>query len=406
MTSPLPAASATGRGAERLPSALAALEAGRRAGLHLGAQLYVSLGFETVADLAVGEARPGEALTPDHLMLWLSSTKPLTAVAIAQLWEAGLLELDDPVARHLPAFAAGGKEAVTVRHLLTHTGGVRMAGHGWPRRGWDEIVAAVCARKLEPGWVPGRKAGYHQLASWFVLGELVQRLAGRPFVDYVQQEICRPLGMDDCWIGMPAERYREYVAAGRLAPMYDTADDAAVDGAAPEPRPDAPRPDALRPLGWDAEERVVPPSPAGNGHGPMRGLGRFYEALLAGGRPPGGGAASRVLSPQAVVAMTSRQRTGMFDHTFQHVMDWGLGFILDSKQYGADTVPYAYGRLGSPRTFGHSGYRTSTAFADPEAGLVVALAMNGAPSAEVHEARVRDVLDAVYRDLGVAWEEA
>jgi CubicO group peptidase (beta-lactamase class C family) len=174
--------------------------------------------------------------------------------------------------------------------------------------------------------------------------------------------------------------------------MYDTA----------EPESGTPP----SPLGWDAEERVVPPSPAGNGHGPMRGLGRFYVALLAGGRPPGGGAASRVLSPQAVAALTARHRTGMFDHTFQHVMDWGLGFILDSKQYGADTVPYAYGRLCSPRTFGHSGYRTSTAFADPEAGLVVALAMNGAPSAAAHEARIRDVLDAVYRDLGVAWEAA
>lgn len=375
-----------GRTGERLPRTLAALDATRRQGLHLGAQLYVSLGFETAADLAVGEVRPGEPLTADHLMLWLSSTKPLTAVAVAQLWEAGALDLDDPVARHLPEFAAGGKERVTVRHLLTHTGGLRMANPGWPERTMAEVVAAVSARKLEPGWVPGRKAGYHQLASWFVLGEIVQRLDGRRFADYVQQEICRPLGMDDCWVGMPAERYRDYRAAGRIAPTYDTEEG--------EPREH----------GWDAEARVAPPSPAGNGHGPMRGLGRFYEALLAGGRPPGGAAASRILSPQAVEAMTARHRTGLFDHTFQHVIDWGLGFIVDSKQYGADTVPYAYGRLCSPRTYGHSGYRSSTGFADPEHRLVVALAMNGTPSAADHERRIRQVLDAVYVDLGLAGE--
>lgn len=251
-----------------------------------------------------------------------------------------------------------------------------------------EVVAALSARKLEPGWVPGEKAGYHQLASWFVLGEIVQRLDGRPFADYVQEEICGPLGMEDCWVGMPAERYRAYAEAGRLAPMFDT--ERAAEGGAP------------REQGWDAEARVAPPSPAGNGYGPMRGLGRFYEALLAGGRPPGGDAASRILSPQAVEAMTARHRSGLFDHTFQHVIDWGLGFIVDSKQYGADTVPYAYGRLCSRRTYGHSGYRSSTGFADPVHRLVVALAMNGTPSAAAHEQRVREVLDAVYLDLGLA----
>ncbi|HMB53754.1 MAG TPA: serine hydrolase domain-containing protein [Thermoanaerobaculia bacterium] len=376
---------------ERLPRTLAALDTARRRGLHLGAQLYVSLDFETVADLAVGEVRPGEPLTADHLMLWLSSTKPLTAVAVGQLWEAGALDLDDPVARHVPEFAAGGKERVTVRHLLTHTGGVRMANPGWPERSMAEVVAALSARKLEPGWVPGEKAGYHQLASWFVLGEIVQRLDGRPFADYVQEEICGPLGMEDCWVGMPAERYRAYAEAGRFAPMFDT--EQAAEGGTP------------REQGWDAEARVVPPSPAGNGYGPMRGLGRFYEALLAGGRPPGGDAASRILSPQAVEAMTARHRTGLFDHTFQHVIDWGLGFIVDSKQYGADTVPYAYGRLCSRRTYGHSGYRSSTGFADPVHRLVVALAMNGTPSAAAHEQRVREVLDAVYLDLELAAPE-
>lgn len=96
----------------------------------------------------------------------------------------------------------------------------------------------------------------------------------------------------------------------------------------------------------------------------------------------------------------------MFDHTFQHVMDWGLGFICDSKQYGADTVPYAYGTSCSPRTWGHSGYRSSTGFADAHHRLVVALAMNGQPEADVHERRVRQVLDALYRDLGLAGEVA
>lgn len=394
-----------GTGADRLPRTLAALEAGRRQGLHLGSQLYVSLDFEPLADLALGEARPGEPLTPDHLMLWLSSTKPVTAVAVAQLWEQGLLELDDPVAVHLPEFAVGGKEAVTVRHLLTHTAGIRMPRDGWPGDDWEAILATICARKLEPNWVPGEKAGYHQSSSWFVLGELVQRLGGRPFAEAIRQEIFAPLGCDDCWIGMPRERFDAYSAEGRLISMFDTA---AKEGGPAEGGPgEETGTRKLRPVGWETDpRRAVVPSPGGNGYGPMRGLGRFYEALLAGGRPPSAGAAARILSPQAVEAITARHRVGMYDHTFQHVMDWGLGFICDSKQYGADTVPYAYGRLCSRRTWGHSGYRSSTGFADARHRLVVAWAVNGLPEATVHETRVRDVMDALYLDLELAEEPA
>lgn len=83
-------------------------------------------------------------------------------------------------------------------------------------------------------------------------------------------------------------------------------------------------------------------------------------------------------------------------------MDWGLGFIIDSKQYGVETVPYGDGRLCSPRTFGHSGYRSVVGCGDPEHGLAVVLAMNGTPADAAHERRVRDVLDAIYLDLGLA----
>jgi CubicO group peptidase (beta-lactamase class C family) len=365
---------------DRLPRTREAIEAGIRDRLHLGAQLHVSLHGEPVADAALGENRPGEPLTRDHLMLWLSSTKPVPAVAVAQLWERGRLELDDPVARHVPEFAAHGKEGITLRHLLTHTSGIRMLDTGWPRATWEEIVAKICAMKPEPRWVPGKKAGYHQASSWFILGEVVQRVGGLPFPVYVRREICEPLGMADSWIGMPPERYLSYRQAGRIGAMWNTEGEERQDH------------------GWDTEERVVRPSPGGNGYGPVRNLARFYEMLLGRGSWRG----RRVLLPQTVEAFTSPHRVGMMDATFKHVLDWGLGFIVNSIQYGAETVPYGYGHHASPRTFGHSGYRSSTGFADPERGLAVALAFNGTPGNERHEQRIRSVLDAVYEDLGLA----
>lgn len=365
---------------DRLPRAREAIEAGIGEGLHLGAQLYVSLRGETVADAALGEDRPGEPLTRDHLMLWLSSTKPVTAVAVAQLWERGLLELDDAVAKHVPEFAANGKEGITLRHLLTHTAGIRMLDIGWPQRTWEEIVAKICAMKPEPRWLPGEKAGYHQASSWFILGEVVQRLGGRPFPVYMREEIFAPLGMEDCWIGMPRERYLSYQASGRIGAMWNT------EGTEPAPH------------GWDSEERCVNPSPGGNGYGPLRELGRFYEMLLARGTLNG----RRLLLPQTVETFTAVHRVGMMDATFKHVLDWGLGFIINSARYGAETVPYGYGHHASPRTFGHSGYRSSVAFGDPEPGLAVALAFNGTPGNDTHERRIRAVLDAIYEDVGLA----
>ncbi|HVS00063.1 MAG TPA: serine hydrolase domain-containing protein [Thermoanaerobaculia bacterium] len=367
---------------DRLPRTRQAIEEGIQQGLHLGSQLYVSMRGEVVADAALGEDRPGTPLTADHLMLWLSSTKPVAAVALAQLWERGRVELDDPVARHLPEFGANGKETITLRHLLTHTGGIRMLDVGWPALPWEEIVARICAMKPEPRWVPGRKAGYHQASSWFILGEVVHRVDGRRFERYVRDEIFEPLGLDDAWVGMPPERYHAYRAADRIGAMWDTS--------GPEPKPH----------GWDAEERCVRCHPGGNGYGPMRALGRFYEMLLAGGSLREG-EGSHLLSPQAVEALAARHRAGMQDATFKHVLDWGLGVIVNSSQYGAETVPYGYGHHASPRTFGHSGYRSSTGFADPENGLAVALVFNGTPANDSHERRVRAVLDALYEDLGL-----
>jgi CubicO group peptidase (beta-lactamase class C family) len=374
MTSDLPAPPS------RLPETWAALQAGIDEGLHLGSQLYVSLRGVVVADAALGENAPGEPLTRDHLMLWLSSTKPVTAFCIAQLWERGRLELDDPVARHLPELAAHGKGGITVRHLLTHTAGIRMLDTGWPAAPWAELIARIAGSRPEPRWPPGGRAGYHLASSWFILGDLVRRLDGRPFERYVRDEMLEPLGLLDSWVGIPPERLAEYEAAGRLGHLYNT------EGSPP------------RRHGWTSPDRLTCTHPGGNGYGPIRELGRFYEMLLGRGELGG----TRVLSPQTVEACTARHRVGMIDQTFRHELDWGLGVILDSKRHGPETVPYGYGRLCSPRTFGHSGYRSSVGFADPEHGLAAALVWNGTPSNEAHERRVRAVLDALYRDLGLA----
>ncbi|MEX0652834.1 MAG: serine hydrolase domain-containing protein, partial [Phycisphaeraceae bacterium] len=232
---------------------------------------------------------------------------------------------------------------------------------------------------IERDWQPGEKAGYHVHTGWFLLAELVQRASGERFPGYVRQHIFEPLGMNDSWIGMPAERYDAY--GDRIAVMMDTSKEDAkpwIDSA-------------------DLKAWVTHPRPSGNGYGPVRELGWFYEALLAGGERHG----QRILQPDTIATFTARHRVNTYDHTFRHTMDWGLGFMVDSKRHGADTVPYGFGDHASEQAFGHSGNQSSAGFADPAHGLVVAVVFNGMPGEPRHQRRVRDVLSAVYEDLGL-----
>ena len=361
-----------------LPRTSAAIERGMSAGLHIGAQLYVSTDGKAVTDLAFGEARPGVPMTPDTLMVWLSAGKPITAVAIAQLWERGLLGLDDLVVRYIPEFGPHGKDRITIRQLLTHTAGIRGVANAWTDEPWDTIIARICAARPEPGWVPGEKAGYHLASSWYVLGEIVRRVSGRPLDQFAREEIFQPLGMKDSWLALPPERYAEY--GQRIGWMRD---DESNQG------PDVPN------MSDDTMAGAALLKPGRSARGPARELGYFYEALLAGGVRNG----TRILSPETVRAMTTPQRLGMFDRTFKHVMDWGLGFIIDSKRYDKGAAPYGYGAHASPRAFGHGGSQSSTGFADPEHGLAVALIFNGRCGEERHDQRLRSVLAALYEDL-------
>lgn len=362
-----------------LPRTTAVLQQGITDGLHLGAIVHVFHQGKVAADGAIGEARPGMPMTPEQLVIWWSMTKPSVAVAMARLWEAGEVGIDDPVARFIPEFAANGKEAVTVRHCLTHTGGFRDGDQvrslaADPDEAWDETTTGICAVALEPGWVPGRKAGYHLGCSMHILGEIVARVTATPFRTFVLDEVFLPLGMDECHVGMSAEQAAAF--GDRIGTMYNT---------------DLPEPMALDIA--DSPAFLLRSVPGGGGRGPMRQLALLYRMLLGEGQLDG----TRILSPQTVSAITARHRTGMHDETFGVVMDWGLGFAIDTG---------AMGRHCSPRAFGHGGAQSSQAMADPEHDLVAVVQTNGMCGNERHYQRLDAVWSALYEDLGLADPDA
>ena len=341
---------------------------------HLGAQLCVMRSGDVLIDEAFGAAREGVPMTRDSRTLWFSAGKPVTAVAIAQLVERGALAWETRVAEVIPEFAAHGKDAVTVRHLLTHTGGLRNADSVDPTLDWGEQIARICDLPPEPEWVPGQRAGYHIWATWQLLGEIVRRVSGKPVEEFVRENIFQPLGMKDSALALRNSSIPNRQSL--IAFVYDTSTGEA------KPRDD-----------WNSTAGLTRCRPGGSARGPVRELARFYEAMRRGGE--------NILRPETVATITSRQRAGMFDETFQFKMDAGLGFILNSNRDGFQ-MPYGYGRHAARDTFGHSGNQSSCAFADPENELVVAWVCNGLPGERKHQARQRAINSSIYEDLGLS----
>lgn len=362
-----------------LPETSQVIRTGIERGLQTGLQLFVSRGDQVIADCGFGESIPGVELTADTIMLWMSAGKPLTAVAILQLVEQGLLELDGKVSEWIPEFAAGGKESVRLHHLLTHTGGFPKVESGWPDLSWDETISRICKSPLEDGWRIGTSAGYHTSSSWYILGELIQRVdpGQRSFSHYLREQICLPIGMHDTWNGMPEEVWSD--RADRIGPMSQR------------------EKGRMELLPWHDVEHCRAVSPGANSRGPVRELGRFYNCLLKGGELD----RQRILSEESVELMTSRHREGLYDQTLFHTVDFGLGVILDSNRYGADTVPYGYSPYCSESTFGHGGSQSSIGFADPDSELVVCYVANCRIGEPRHQKRNREIVSAIYRDLGL-----
>lgn len=358
---------------EQFPTAWEVLNQLAERGLYSGVQLYVSYDAKPLANISCGVANANEPLTPSHRMLWLSSGKPLAAVLIGQLWEQRILQIDDPVCRWIPEFEQHGKGPITIRHLLTHTAGFRTVDTGWPDAPWKTVIEKICAAPLDSNWEIGKTAGYHLVTSWFILGEIVRRITGQAIPAAIEAWVLSKAGMGHTSQSLLPVGAR----AMPVAPMYWR------------------HQGEITPLDWHLPPRSEAISLGSNTWGPIADLGRFYETMLAAAA----GLRPDFLTAPTAVALTSPQRVGEFDLTLQHKVDFGLGFIVCSNRYGADTVPYGFGTQCSPRGFGHGGSQSSVGFADPERKLVVAYAFNTMCGEGQHQRRAKQLNDALEADL-------
>jgi CubicO group peptidase (beta-lactamase class C family) len=349
------------------------LERQRADGWQDGAQCYVSLGGEVLLDASVGESCPGRALESDDLMLLYSAGKPVTVIAVLQLWEQGRLGLDDRVGDYIDDWGAG-KERCTIRHVLTHTGGfpnadAKLFDHDVP---YDEVVAHIAVARAR--WEPGTDAAYHPSSGWKILGAIVERVDGRPIDRYVRDEVFTPLGVENMRLGIPLDEQR--ALGERITPVYWRGHSMPVfdaDG-------------GLQMVPYRVDQHHNEPGfiakvePGGGMRAPARELGQFYESLL--------GLGPSLLEPRTVEAMSAVHRYGIKDRLFRRNIPWGLG------------VQVVFTGGTGRRAFGHGGMASSRALADPEYGLVLVVVTNGLPGFLQAEQRLFQVTDAVYSALG------
>ncbi|MEV0620642.1 serine hydrolase domain-containing protein [Nonomuraea sp. NPDC050404] len=349
-----------------------AFAANLASGLEIGAAVSVYLHGRKVVDLWGGLADPGTGRPwrRDTLQIVYSTTKAITAACALLLAQRGELDLDAPVARYWPEFAAGGKEHVPVRWLLTHQAGLPTLDRTiTPAEAiaWEPMVKALAAQR--PYWEPGTEHGYHGLTYGWLVGEVVRRVSGRGIGTFLRQEIAEPHGLD-LWIGLPGS---EHHRVSRIVTDAAAFDPSSIDlEAVPEAMREVmahyadpasltvralnlvqPPLDHNDPAEWAAE------MPSTNGVCTARALARFYAALI--GEVDG----RRILTRDALTAATAEQAAGV-DRVLRVPVRIGTGFGLPAP----DTYWY------SPTAFGFGGLGGSIGFADPDSGLAFGYVMN------------------------------
>ena len=355
-----------------------AIEQGAARHLHTGVQVYVSVGGEVVLNAGFGEAGPGRPLDEAAIMLWRSAGKPVTAAAILSLVEQAALRLDSTVRDCLPQ-AGGDVGSITIAELLTHTSGLPLLDTGWPALSWEDTLQRI----LTAGPRDRAVAAYQPQSTWFMLGEILRRhtdpadtsASANPIDAALRRRLFSVVGMDEVWCGLPDH----LVSSPRLPCYYERQRGQLTDS------------------DYGTAAWLKAPSPGGNLRGPVRVLGEFYEMLMRGGVAADG---TRVLQQSTVNGMVRRHRMDRYDETLQHVIDFGLGIIVNSNHHGVDTVPYGFSRYSSPDSFGHGGAQCSIGFCDPQRQLVVAWAANAFCGEGQHQRRNRAINEAIYEDLG------
>ena len=327
-------------------------------GLLPSAQIAVAKNGKLVAFETFGAA------TNDSLYCVFSSTKAITSAAGWLLIQEGKLDIRQKVSELIPEFSTNNKQDIRIEQLFTHTAGFPHA----PFRPTDWNDKALRYQRFSGwtlNWPPGSRFEYHATSSMWVIAEIIERLSGESFTDYVRTHIAEPLNLPDLYVGCPEDQHHRIAEISHVGkPM--TSEDYASLGIAEPPVTEVTE-EAL--LGFNNTDIRKVPVPGGGGIMSAAELALFYQGLI--GNTQSG---ETIWSKETINMATTVLTGGMKDMFTNTPINRALGVVVAGDD---NRNLRGFGHTNSANAFGHGGAGGQIAWVDPATGISVGYCTNG-----------------------------
>ncbi|MFX1312149.1 MAG: serine hydrolase domain-containing protein [Promethearchaeota archaeon] len=343
-------------------------------GEEVGAACAIYHKDQKVVDLWGGyrDKKSKDPWKEDTYVLVFSTTKGISAMAVALAHSKGYFDYDDKVSKYWPEFAQNRKENIIIRQLLSHQAGLCAIDEPMDLEtlGNVEKLSEILAAQA-PLWDPGKKHGYHALTLGWYESELIRHTdpQKRTIGQFFQDEIAKPLGLE-FYIGLPDEIPDSKIAnmhapLHKLMMIFNTKKMPKAFTKAFMKKGSATNRAFSNPkvLGktkmYNTREMRRIELPAANGIGLVRDIAKLYGIFATGGKELG----IKQETLEAIMSPAKDPELGIFDEVLQVESRFSLGFLKPFPENEFGTSIKAFGTPGAGGSFGFSDPDTQTGFA-------------------------------------------
>jgi len=340
-------------------------------GLLPSSQIAVARGDQVITFETFGKAAPGSRY------VIFSATKPVVASAFWLLLGEGAASLDQTVAELIPEFGTNGKDVVTIRQLLLHEGGFPQAPINLETdTSRERRLARFASWRLN--WEPGTRFEYHPTSAHWVIAELIERLSGIEYRQFITQRILSPLGLERFRLGV-AEADQHDVNDVEVCGEPPTDEElealTGIPGITLETLQGEVTQAAL--VAFNRPDIRALGVPGGGGISTAADMALFYQGLLHN--------PNKLWDPAVLSAGTREVHGTLPDPVWRVSSHRALGTVIAGDQPGA--AMRGFGHTVSPHAFGHAGAGGQIAFADPDTDVSFCYLTNGLDANMIREGR-------------------